>query len=174
MLTIRQARPSDCDAICAVHRDAILRHCSSGATEKQARGWADSMTAEFCEQWLETTMVIVGEELGTLLAFAAFDPSNGHIEVCATRAAEERAIPAALVAVVEAEARTRDMDMLRVLAMPGSDKLFIGYGYAVEQGHAAVTPRLPGPPPIPLSKKLTYLEPRPERRRNGSSKASPR
>jgi hypothetical protein len=173
MLTIRQARPSDCDAICAVHRDAILRHCSTGAAAKQAREWADRMTAEFCEQWLESTMVIVADELGTLLAFAAFDPANGHIEVSATRAAEERAIPAALVAVVEAEARVRDLDVLRVLAMPGSDKLFTGYGYAVEQGHAAATPSLPGPPSIPLSKKLTYLEPRPERRRNGSLKVSP-
>jgi N-acetylglutamate synthase-like GNAT family acetyltransferase len=170
MLTIRQARASDCDAICEARQDAILRHCSASHGEQAAHAWADGLTPDGCAQWLRSKMVIVAEEAGNVLACAGFDPATGEIEVAAKEAAEHRAIPAALVAVIEAEARARDLDRLRVLAVPGAEKFFTACGFNVDATQAS--PAEHAVPSVKLSKRLVYPEPRPERRRNGSSSAS--
>lgn len=169
MLTIRQARASDRDAICVARRDAIVRHCGPSHGDRMAHKWADSVDGESCAQWLTSRIVIVAEEHGLMLAFAGFDPNRAELEVVATETAEQRAIPAALVAVVEAEARARELDRLRVVAVAGSEKLYTVCGFHVDT-HQPTEGASQGPPEVRLSKKLLYAERRPERRRNGTSK----
>ena len=170
MLTIRQARTSDCDALREARRDAIVRHFAPSHGENAAHKWADGVDGHTCAQWLSSKMVIVAEEHGLTLAFAGFDPGRAEIEVVATETAEQRAIPAALVAVIEAEARARELDRLQLVAVPGSEKLFTMSGFQVDVSQSIAHESGQGPPSVKLSKKLVYAEPRPERRRNGNSK----
>lgn len=169
MLTIRQARSSDCDAMWEARRDAIVRHCGPSHGEKVARKWAAAVDGNSCAEWLESRMVVVAEEHGLMLAYAGFDPTSSELELVATETAEQRAIPAALIAVVEAEARARELDRLRVLAVAGTEKFFTGCGFSVDS-HQPSDSAHAGPPAIRMSKRLVYTEPRPERRRNGTSK----
>ena len=167
MLTIRQAKPTDCDAMCEVQRASILEHYSRTHGEESARRWAEEVSSEICRERLNSAMVIVAEETGTLLGFAHFEGETGDVEVLATREAEQRAIPGALLAVIETEARTRGIDALRLRAMLNTEKLYVPSGFSVS---GAAEPTFAAGSTLPclkMGKRLHYAEPRPDRRRNG-------
>jgi predicted N-acetyltransferase YhbS len=174
MLTIRQARETDCQALCAVQRAAIVRHYSRKLGEADARARAELVDAAALGRTIEAAMVIVAEEGGSLLGFAQFDAATGEIELSCSGDAEQRAIPAALLAVIETEARSRGLGTLNVHAMLGTESLFTpsGFGSAPRRtGQEAGDGSLPT---LKLEKRLVYAEPRPERRRNGGGKPAPR
>ncbi|MGH9523882.1 MAG: GNAT family N-acetyltransferase, partial [Terriglobales bacterium] len=125
MLTIRQARDTDCDAICAIQRAAIVRHYSRTLGEEVARARAESVDAAALERSIEAGTVIVAEEIGTLLGFAQFNGATAEIELSCNADAETRAIPAALLAVIETEARSRGLKALKVRAMTGTESMYI-------------------------------------------------
>ena len=165
MLTIRQARPTDCDAMCNAQRDAILQHYSA-SHGADAERWAASVDRGLCERRLASGMTIVVEESNALLGFAQFDTGNGAIDICVVPEAEKRAIASALLAVVEAEARNLGLDVLRLSAMLSAERLYLPAGYVVAGGgemtlgHEAVLPC------IIMEKRVQYSEHRPERRRS--------
>jgi GNAT superfamily N-acetyltransferase len=165
MLTIRQARESDCAAMCDIHRAAIVHHYSPTHGEETARKWAGMFRTGVCEEWLASGMMIVAEEPSSLLGFAQFDGDTGDIEICVLPEAEKRAIASALLAVIETEARTRGLDSLHLCAMLNSERLYIPSGFA---GAGAGTMALSSDaclPCVTMEKLLQYTEPRPERRR---------
>jgi ribosomal protein S18 acetylase RimI-like enzyme len=166
MLTIRQARPSDCDAMCGIDRSAILHHYAPTHGEQTASNWAASLTNDICDHWLASEMTIVAEESTSLLGFAQFDGDTGEIEICVAPEAEKRAIASALLAVIETEARTRGLDALRLSAMLNSERLYSPSGFT---GSGAGEMRLGRDlmlPCVRMEKQLQYSEPRPERRRS--------
>lgn len=171
MLTIRQARSSDSDAICAVQSAAIVRHYARTLGDDFARGRAERVDTAVFRSKIEAAMVIVAEEAGALLGFAQFDGTTGEIELSCNPDAEQRAIPAALLAVIETEARARGLDLLHARAMIGTASLYVASGFA--PASATATQSQPsGEAPLPilkLEKRLVYAEPRPERRRNGAA-----
>jgi GNAT superfamily N-acetyltransferase len=165
MLTIRQAFPSDCDAMCAVHRSAIVHHYAPTHGDQTAQTWAGRVCPDICQHWLSTRMTIVAEEAKSLLGFAQFNGESGAIEICVLPEAEKRPLASALLAVIETEARTRNLDTLRLCAMLGSERLYIPAGFAAT-GSGEI--RLSGDlhlPGVRMEKQLQYSEPRPERRR---------
>ena len=165
MLTIRQAFPSDCDAMCEVHRTAIVRHYSPTHGDQAAHALAASIHADLCAFRMASEMTIVAEEPGRLLGFAQFDGGSGRIEMCVVPEAEKRAIASALLAVIETEARSRGLGALLLCAMLNSESLYLPYGFAViGKGEIALgnDVRIPG---VRMEKQLQYSEPRAERRR---------
>jgi GNAT superfamily N-acetyltransferase len=165
MLTIRQALPSDCDAMCEIHRAAIVHHYAATHGVEAAQNWARGIRTEICERWLASEMTIVAEEPGCLLGFAQFDGESGAIEICVLPEAEKRAIASALLAVIETEARTRGLDTLRLCAMLNSERLYVPSGFTASGATEILLGeevRIPG---VRMEKQLQYAEPRPERRR---------
>ena len=167
MLTIRQAKPTDCDAMCDVQRESILQHYSRTYGEERARRWAGEVSAEACRERLNSAMVIVAEESGTLLGFAHFNGETGEVEVLATREAEQRAIPAALLAVIETEARTRGIGALRLTAMLNNERLYVPSGFSASEAAENTFAAGSTLPCLKMEKRLQYAEPRADRRRNG-------
>ncbi len=166
MLTIRQARESDCDAMCDIDRAAIVHHYTPTHGGEIARKWADSLTKDICDHWLASEMTIVAEESDSLLGFAQFDADSGEIEICVRPEAQNRAIASALLAVIEAEARTRGLDALRLSAMLNAERLYTPCGFI---GTGAAEMRLGRDLALPcvrMEKRLQYAEPRPERRKS--------
>ena len=166
MLTIRQARPSDREAICDIDRAAIIHHYARSHGDETARRWAMSFGDDVCDHWLASEMTIVAEEAGSLLGFAQFDGETGEIEICVLPDVEKRAIAAALLAVIEAEARTRGLDALRLSAMLGCERLYSPAGFV---GSGAGEMRIGSALTLPcvcMEKQLQYADPRPERRRS--------
>src|SRR5689334_145669 len=166
MLTIRQARPSDCDAMCGIDRSAILHHYAPTHGDETAGKWAAALTSDVCVHWLASEMTIVAEEASSLLGFAQFDGETGEIEICVLPEAEKRAIASALLAVIETEARTRGLDTLRLAAMLNSERLYSPSGF---KGSGVGEMRLGRDLTLPcvrMEKQLQYSEPRPERRRS--------
>ncbi len=169
MLTIRQARSSDCDAICDLHRAAIVCHYASSHGEATARRWADSVRIETCRRWLASEMTIVAEESNSLLGFAQFeagDSETGEIEICILPEAEKRHIASALLAVIEIEARTRGLDSLRLSAMLNSERLYLPSGFLGTGAGEIPLDASTTLPCVRMEKLLQYAEPRPERRRS--------
>lgn len=165
MLTIRQAHQSDCDAICELHRAALVHHYAPTHGEETARRWAGLLRTDICVDWLASGMTIVAEETNSLLGFAQFNGETGDIEICVLPEAEKRAIASALLAVIETEARTRGLDSLRLCAMLNSERLYIPSGFAgIGAGEIplSIDASLPC---VKMEKLLQYTEPRPERRR---------
>ena len=173
MLTIRQARPSDCDAMCDIHRAAIVHHYSRTHGQETAHGWAASLRKDICERWLASEMTVVAEEPGAFLGFAQFDGDNGAIAICVLPEAEKRAIASALLAVVETEARTRGLDSLRLSAMLNSERLYIPSGFSVTGATEEPLSNDVSLPCIRMEKQLQYSEPRPERRRTALVRVGP-
>ena len=172
MLTIRQAQTTDCDAMCAVERAAVLRHY--GDSEESARSMAEKVDASALRRQIDRAMVIVAEEAGRLLGFALFDAATGKIDLCCSPDAEKRAIPAALLAVIETEARARGLDTLKLYAMRETEGLYASSGYApVSSGVNSTYADGDSLPKVRLEKRLVYAEPRPERRRNGAGSTGP-
>ena len=169
MLTIRQARPSDCEGMRDIHRAAILEHYSRTYRD-QANAWADQLQTAAFDQALAGGMTIVSEEGPLMLGFACFDPDSGQIDLSVRPEAEKRAISSALLAVIETEARSRSMGSLKLCALLYSEHLYLPSGF-VATG-AGEFPLFGGPrmPCVTMEKRLQYSEPRPERRRNGVSK----
>jgi hypothetical protein len=164
-LTIRQAFPSDCDAMCAIHRAAIVHHYSPAHGNETAQDWAGRVRTDICEHWLASGMTIVAAEADSLLGFAQFDGESGAIEICVLPEAEKRAIVSALLAVIETEARTRNLDALHLCAMLDSERLYVPSGFAaIGAGEILLDNdvRIAG---VRMEKQLQYAEPRPERRR---------
>jgi GNAT superfamily N-acetyltransferase len=166
MLTIRQARASDCDSMRDIERSAIVQHYAPTHGADTANNWAASLTKDACDRWLASGMTIVAEEASALLGFAQFNGETGDVDICIHPSAEKRAIAAALLAVVETEARTRGLDSLRLSAMLNSERLYTTSGFV---GTGAAEMRLTTDlslPCIRMEKLLQYAETRPERRRS--------
>ena len=166
MLTIRQARASDCQAMCDIDRAAILQRYAPTHGDETARQWAESLTPDTSERRLSAEMTIVAEESNSLLGFARFDGETGEIDIGVLPDAEKRAIASALLAVIETEARTRGLDTLRLSAMLNSERLYTPAGFV---GLGAGEMRIGGAftlPCVRMEKQLQYAEPRPERRRS--------
>lgn len=170
MLTIRQARGSDCEAMCAMQRAAIARYYARSLGQEGAAARAQKVNAATMERTLDAAMVIVAEEAATLLGFAQFNAATGVVELTCRPDAEQRAIPAALLAVIETEARSRGLEKLKLSAMPDTEGMYAASGFVPTPLTAAGVNSLPA---VRLEKRLAYSEPRPERRRNGTGKPSP-
>jgi N-acetylglutamate synthase-like GNAT family acetyltransferase len=173
MLTIRQAQQSDCDAMCTVQRAAIVHHYTRNHGVESAQRWAKLVRTDICQQWLSSEMVIVAEELDTVLGFAQFNGDSGNVEVSVLPDAEKRAIPAALLAVIETEARSRGLESLLLSAMLNSERLYIGSGFSVIGAGEIPLSDGTGLSCVRMKKVLQYAEPRPERRRNGIVHSGP-
>ena len=154
----------------AVQRAAIERHYTRSLGEEKARESAAKVDAAGVRRGVEAGMAIVAEETGALLGFAEFNGATGEIDLCCRPDAEQRAIPAALLAVIETEARSRGLDTLSLRAMPETESLYAASGFAAVQPLPAAGDSLPR---IRLEKRLVYSEPRPERRRNGGGNPVP-
>ena len=165
MLTIRQARPADCEAMCGIDRAAITHHYAPTHGEETAQQWAASLTSDICDRWLASEMTIVAEESGSLLGFAEFDADSGEIEICVSPEAEKRAIASALLAVIETEARTRGLDTLRLSAMLNAERLYTASGFTGSGAGELRLGRDLALPCVRMEKQLQYSERRPERRR---------
>lgn len=172
MLTIRQAQPSDCDAMVDIHRSAIAHYYASTHGEEIARDWAASVTSDVCAHWLASEMTIVAGEADSLLGFARFDGDSGDIDICVRPEVEKRAIAAALIAVVEAEARTRGIYILHLSAMLNAERVYTASGFVgIDAGEMRLGRDLVLPC-IRMEKRLHRAEPRAERRRSLSRTAS--
>jgi GNAT superfamily N-acetyltransferase len=171
MLTIRQARPSDCEGMRDIHRAAILEHYSR-TYHQQANAWAEQLQTAAFDEVLAGGMTVVAEEASLLLGFARFEPESGQIDLSVRPEAEKRAISSALLAVIETEARSRSVGSLKLCALLYSEHLYLPSGF-VATG-AAEFPLFGGPrlPCVTMEKPLQYAEPRPERRRTGVSKGA--
>jgi GNAT superfamily N-acetyltransferase len=171
MLTIRQARPSDCEGMRDIHRAAVLEHYSRTYRE-QANAWAEQLQTAAFDQALAGGMTIVAEESSLLLGFARFDADTARIDLSVRPEAEKRAISSALLAVIETEARSRSLETLQLCALLYSEHLYLPSGF-VATG-AAEFPLFGGPrmPCVTMEKRLEYAEIRQERRRNGLSKVA--
>jgi putative acetyltransferase len=169
MLTIRQARTSDCEAVCGIHRAAIVHHYSRVHGD-EANKWAELLRPDSYKNSAESGSMILAEEAGHALGFADFNDDTGEINMSILPEAEKRYVASALLAVVETEARKRGLDTLRVDAMVNTERMYIACGFEVS---GAVEVPLSGAvtlPCIALQKQLVYTEPRPERRRSGNGK----
>ena len=165
MLTIRQAHESDRDAMCDLYRSAILHQYTATHGEEKARQWAAALDVEMCERWLASEMTIVAEESNSLLGFGQFDADTGDIAMCVLPEAEKRAIGSALLAVIETEARTRGVDVLRLCALLNSERLYMPSGFTgTGVGEIPLSNGMKLPC-VCMEKRLVYTEPRPERRR---------
>lgn len=90
MLTIRQARPSDCEAMCEIDRAAIVRHYAPTHGDEAAHEFAASLTTGIFDHWLASEMTIVAEEAGSVLGFAQFDGETDEIQICVLPDVEKR------------------------------------------------------------------------------------
>jgi len=166
MLTIRQARASDCDAICGVHRAAIVHHYSPVHGD-EAQIWAELLRPDSYREAIDAGNIILAEEAGTALGFAEFNCGSGQIDVGVLPEAEKRYIASALLAVIETEARSRGLESLRVHALVNAEGMYMACGFEVSGGVEVPLSGSVTLPCITMLKRLQYAEPRPERRKNG-------
>ena len=152
--------------MCDIDRAAIIHHYAPTHGDETARIWAASLGGDICDHWLASDMTIVAEEANSLLGFAQFDGETGEIELFVLPEAEKRAIASALLAVIETEARTRGLDVLRLSAMLNSERLYAPSGFTGSGAGEMRLGRDVALPCVRMEKQLQYSEPRPERRRS--------
>jgi putative acetyltransferase len=168
MLTIRQARTADCEALCGIYRAAIVHHYSRVHGD-EAKNWAKLVQPDAYRSATENGSMIIVEEMGHPLGYANFNLETGDIEISVLPEAEKRYIASALLAVIETEARTRGLESLRVNALVDSERMYTACGFDVV---GAMEVPLSGTVTIPciaMQKRLVYTNQRPERRRNGKA-----
>ncbi len=171
MLTIRQARTSDRESICGIHRAAVVHHYSP-THGVEAEKWAELLRAESYTEPIEDGVMIVAEEGAVALGFAEFNADSGQIEMGVLPDAEKRFIVSALLAVIETEARTRGLDVLRVNALVNTERMYKACGFEVTGATEVPLSGTVTLPCVAMEKRLKYAEPRPERRKNGNGKTS--
>ena len=167
MLTIRQARDTDREAICEVHRAAVLHTCAEVHGEDVAAKWAGLLLPETHEPSAGTRALLVAEEAGCVLGFAQFDQASGEVEAVYTHpGTEKRGIGSALLVIIEDDARARGVDVIRLRAATSAERFYAAAGYAVVGAAEYAIAEGATLPCIRMEKRLDYEEPRPERRRN--------
>ena len=169
MLTIRQARSSDCDAICGVHRAAVVHHYTP-AHGDEAKKWSELLQPAAYQPAVEKGSMILAEEAGHALGFAEFDGDTGQIEMSVLPEAERRYIASAMLAVIETEARTRGLENLRVHVLVNSERMYTACGFVVSGAVEVPLSATVTLPCITMEKRLVYAERRTDRRRNGNGK----
>lgn len=168
MLTIRQARSSDCEAVCGLQRAAIVHHYSPVHGDG-AKKWAELLQPDSYRERIETGSMILAEQSGQALGFANFNGDTGEIEMSVLPEAEKRYIASALLAVIETEARKRGLESLRVSALVNSERMYTACGFEVSGAVEVPLSAAVSVPCIAMQKRLAYNEQREERRRNGKS-----
>ena len=169
MLTIRQARPSDCENICRVHRAAILQTCVAAYGEDAARKWAGLLRPESYPPVIASRFLVVAEDAGSLLGFGQFDSNTGEVEaIYVDPPAEKRGIGSALMVIIEEQARANGHATLRLRATTNAEHFYVRAGFVATGADQYALSDDMKLPCIKMEKILHYTEPRPERRRNGN------
>nr|CAS02570.1 putative integron gene cassette protein [uncultured bacterium]CAS02640.1 putative integron gene cassette protein [uncultured bacterium]CAS03024.1 putative integron gene cassette protein [uncultured bacterium] len=78
-VTIRFAKPEDCDSILAAHVGAIRELCRAEYSETQLAGWAERLTPAGYLPAIAKNTFLVAENEGRVVGFAEFAPSRGEV-----------------------------------------------------------------------------------------------
>ena len=135
--TVRRWTQADTEDLGALFRRSVREVASRDYRPAQIEAWVKAPGE--IETWTErmrSRVSFVAEETGRLIGFIQYEPPD-HIDMTYVHPeTQRRGVARALLAAVEAEARTRDVPLLNVEASITSRPFFEAHGFEI------VTPQI--------------------------------
>jgi len=135
--TVRRWTQADTEDLGALFRRSVREVASRDYRPAQIEAWVKAPGE--IETWTErmrSRVSFVAEEAGRLIGFIQYEPPD-HIDMTYVHPeTQRRGVARALLAAVEAEARTRDVPLLNVEASITSRPFFEAHGFEI------VTPQI--------------------------------
>ena len=135
--TVRRWTQADTEELGALFRRSVREVASRDYRPAQIEAWVKAPGE--IETWTErmrSRVSFVAEEAGRLIGFIQYEPPD-HIDMTYVHPeTQRRGVARALLAAVEAEARTRDVPLLNVEASITSRPFFEAHGFEI------VTPQI--------------------------------
>lgn len=132
-IDIRQARPDDATAVCALLRDSIEQGCAAdhGQRPEVLQSWLGNKTTQNVLAWFASSSnyAVVAERDGRILGMALLTQA-GKLPLCYVQPdLLRKGIGSVLLAAVEAQARTWNIRKLHMHSPASASAFFERHGY---------------------------------------------